>query len=186
MAVMAQTYRTPGVYREEIFLKPETALPTGVAGFVGFADEGAQGGPPLLTPVVLRRKEEFASTFNSRPESYLGDAISGFFDNGGVRCYVVRADSNASADRATALQRAIEALAPLNDLDLVAVPDAMALRSQSGGLESAAIERVQRQMLTHCAALGDRMAVLDPLSGATTDQVLKQRDSLMIGQAEPV
>jgi phage tail sheath protein FI len=185
---MVRTYRTrtPGVYREEVFLKSETTLPTGVAGFVGFADEGTQGGPPLHTPVVLHRKDEFVSTFNSRPESYLGDAISGFFDNGGVRCYVVRADSNLSADRAITLQRAIEALAPLNDLDLVVVPDAMTLHLQNGGLEVGAIERVQRQMLTHCAALGDRMAVLDPLPGATTDQVLKQRDNLMIGQAEPV
>jgi uncharacterized protein len=183
---MASSYKTPGVYREEVFLKPETTLRTGVAGFVGFADESNQGGPPLNTPVVLHRKDEFASTFNSRPESYLGDAISGFFDNGGVRCYVVRADSNPSADRAIALQRGIEALAPLSDVDLVAVPDAITLHLQSGGLDVGAIERVQRKMLTHCAALGDRMAVLDPLPGATTDQVLKHRENLMIGQAEPV
>ncbi len=94
---MALSYKTPGVYRQEVFLKPETVLPTGVPGFVGFADEGSRGGPPVNTPVSLHRKEEFADRFGSRPESYLADAIAGFFDNGGVRCYVVRADP--SGDR---------------------------------------------------------------------------------------
>ena len=40
---MAQIYKTPGVYRQEVFLKPETRLPTGVPGFVGFADAGQRG-----------------------------------------------------------------------------------------------------------------------------------------------
>lgn len=35
---MPKVYKTPGVYREDIFLQPETQLPTGVPGFVGFAE----------------------------------------------------------------------------------------------------------------------------------------------------
>ncbi|WP_199322287.1 phage tail sheath subtilisin-like domain-containing protein [Leptolyngbya sp. FACHB-321] len=35
---MSATYRSPGVYREEVFLRAEVALPTGVPGFIGFAD----------------------------------------------------------------------------------------------------------------------------------------------------
>jgi uncharacterized protein len=182
---MAPIYKTPGVYRQEIFLKPETRLPTGVPGFVGFADEGPPpGGPAFNTPVVLHRKEEFAARFGIRPESYLADAINGFFDNGGVRCYVVRAD--LSGDRAMALQNALVALAPLTDLDLVAVPDAMSLRQTDGQADVAAIVQVQQRMLTHCAEEGNRLAILDALPEATTAGVLEQRDRLTIGQAEPV
>jgi len=36
--------KSPGVYREEVFLVPESALPTGVPGFVGFVDERIQAG----------------------------------------------------------------------------------------------------------------------------------------------
>jgi uncharacterized protein len=35
---MATTYRSPGVYREEIFLQPQVPLPTGIPAFVGRAD----------------------------------------------------------------------------------------------------------------------------------------------------
>src|SRR5262245_2777499 len=138
---MAQSYNTPGVYRQEVFLKPETRLPTGVPGFVGFADAGGQAGPEVNTPVVLHRKEEFAARFGSRPESYLADAIAGFFDNGGVRCYVVRA--HPSGDPVAALQHAMAPLAPLDDLDLVLVPDAMSLRLTDGRPDVSAIVQVQ-------------------------------------------
>ena len=176
---MLPLYNTPGVYRQEIFLQPEAHLPTGVPGFVGFANASGQGGPAVNMPVVLHRKEEFAAHFGSRPESYLADAITGFFDNGGVRCYVVRAA--LSADRVTALHHALGALTTLSDLDLVAMPDTMSLHP-----DVAAIAQVQRQMLTHCAEHGDRLAILDAVPGGTSAGVLEQCDQLMIGQAEPV
>jgi phage tail sheath protein FI len=184
---MAPSYTTPGVYREEIFLKPEIPLPTGVPGFVGFADAVSEAGPAVKTPVALHRKEEFATYFVSRPESYLADAITGFFDNGGVRCYVVRADPTVQrAERAAALQDALAALAALDDLDLVAVPDAMSLRLADGRPEVEAILQVQRYILTHCAEEGSRLAILDAVPEGTTAGVLEQRDRLMIGQTEPV
>lgn len=181
---MATIYKTPGVYREEIFLKPEARLPTGVPGFIGFADEGPQGGPDFNQPVALHRKEDFAARFGARPESYLVEVVAGFFDNGGVRCYVARA--NPGGDRGAALQNAIAALAPLDDLDLVAVPDAMSLRLADNKPDELAIAQVQRQMLAHCAEQGDRLAILDALPSRAAGGVLDQRDGLTVGQAEPV
>ena len=180
---MALTYKTPGVYREEIFLKPETQLPTGVPGFVGFDDEGSGGGPPVNVPVVLHRKEEFTAHFTSRPDSYLADTVTGFFDNGGVRCFVVRADS--TGDRRVALEQAIAALAPRSDLDLVAVPDAMSLRLADGKPDIATITLVQRNLLFQCSELDNRLALLDALPERTGQGVLAQRDSLIVGQSEP-
>lgn len=181
---MATIYKTPGVYREEIFLKPEARLPTGVPGFIGFADEGPQGGPDFNQPVALHRKEDFAARFGARPESYLVEVVAGFFDNGGVRCYVARA--NPGGDRGAALQNAIAALAPLDDLDLVAAPDAMSLRLADNKPDELAIAQVQRQMLAHCAEQGDRLAILDALPSRAAGGVLDQRDGLTVGQAEPV
>jgi uncharacterized protein len=181
---MASIYKTPGVYREEILLKPAVRLPTGVPGFVGFAGAAGQGGPAFNTPVALHRKEDFSANFSSLPESYLAEAVTGFFDNGGIRCYVARA--NPSGDQAAALQNAIAALAPLEDLDLVAVPDAMSLRLADGNPDGSAIARVQERLLTHCSELGDRLAILDALPGRDVDGVLEQRREIISGQAEPI
>jgi phage tail sheath protein FI len=187
---MSQIVKAPGVYREDVFLKPETTLPTGVVGFVGFCDSGNVGDVPLNQPVTLHRKEEFAIRFHSRAESYLAESVTGFFENGGARCYVVRADPDAGRDRAEALRTAIATLASVNDLDLVAVPDAMSLRAPDGKPDGDAIVRVQQHALAHCAEQGNRLAILDGLPndsapGDSAAVVLKQREKLTIGQAEP-
>jgi phage tail sheath protein FI len=181
---MASIYKTPGVYREEIFLKPEAQLPPGAPGFVGFADEGSHGGPAFNTPVALHRKEDFATAFSSRPESFLAEAVAGFFDNGGTRCYVVRADPGGNL--IATFQNAIAALSPLNDLDLVAAPDAMTLLLSDGKLDVSAILQVQQEVLRHCNVLGNRLAILDALPQRTTAEVLDQRDKVARTQAEPV
>lgn len=171
-------YPRPGVYRQDVFVKPQLRLPTGVPGFVGFAGAVGAHGPAVNVPVALQRKEEFAALFGSLPGSFLGDAVVGFFDNGGVRCHVVRADPGGSP--VTALAAALASLGALTDVDLVAVPDAVGLSSESD------TQLVQREVLAHCAAHGDRMALLDGLHGATPDAVLAQRSAVTMGGAEPV
>ena len=168
------TYKSPGVFLESVFLKPEARLVTGVPGFVGFA------GGAVNTPVSIHRKDEFAALFTARPESFLVDAVTGFFDNGGTRCYVVSADSSPSKDPVAALADAVTSLGPLSDLDLVAIPDAMSLAGD------ATRELAQRQVLAHCAEHGNRLAILDAHPTATTAKVLAQRNNLTLGQVEPV
>ncbi|MDD1713559.1 MAG: phage tail sheath subtilisin-like domain-containing protein [Methanoregulaceae archaeon] len=183
---MASTYKTPGVYREDVFLKPEVKLPTGVPGFVGFADVMGKGETSPNVPVSLHRKEEFATKFIGRPDSYLADAVAGFFDNGGVRCYVVRGNSDPGKSREEALLDAVEALAPLNDLDLVAIPDAMTLRMANNEPDTPAITNLQNQVLAHCARHGNRLAILDGLPGSIPEKVLSQRIDMTVGQTGPV
>jgi uncharacterized protein len=168
------TYKTPGVYLESVFLKPEARLVTGVPGFVGFA------GDVVNKPISLHRKDEFKAAFTVRPESFLVDAVSGFFDNGGTRCYVVSADSDPLKPPLTALADAVTALGPLEDLDLVAVPDAMTLTVDTDR------ELAQRQVLAHCAAHGNRFAILDAHPAAITARVLAQRDAITKTQVEPI
>src|SRR5262245_81618 len=124
---MAIAYAAPGVYREDVFINPQAQLPTGIVGFVGFAAAAADADPAeaaVPVPVSLDRPEEFAAHF-AVPPGHLEAAVRGFFTNGGGRCYVMRADPKAMT--ADALISALEALEGVEDLDLIAVPDAMLL-----------------------------------------------------------
>lgn len=181
---MSQTYNSPGIYRQEIFLKAPQMLQTGVPGFVGFASLPPGGVAAFEKPVVLHRKEEFTQYFSSVAGSFMADAINGFFDNGGTRCYAVSADP--AKDSVQGLCDAIEALAPLDDLDLVAVPDAMTMRPFNGAPDKESIAVVQAKALTHCGQQGNRMAILDSLPGAGCDDVVNQCQRLLVGQREPV
>lgn len=173
---MAASYNSPGVYREEIFLKPEAKLPTGIPGFVGFAT--AKDGA-AATPLALHRQEELAGKFDSPPESYLTASVTGFFENGGDRCYLAPADPDPGKDRKAALRNALKMLGPLQDLDLVAVPDAMLLPDEDA-------IRLQHEVLQHCAEHGDRLAILDALRNRTPDTVLEQRNLIVRGLSEPL
>jgi phage tail sheath protein FI len=179
---MAQTYKSPGVYRQEEFLKPPPVLQTGVPGFVGFADLAdhplPEGKARMYEPAPLSRKEEFRALFKCVNGSFLADAVDGFFDNGGTRCYVVAADSKSN--RVDGLSKAIAALAPLEDMDLVAVPDASVLPDKQS------IARVQGETLMHCAQQSNRFAILDSLPSASVDDVMDQCKRLVMGQQEPV
>ena len=151
---MGAAYKTPGVYREDVFIRPAVPLPTGVPGFVGFGESTSPG--EEREPVLLHRAEEMAGRFLPAVDSYLADAVAGFFANGGMRCYVVGAA--ATTDPKRALKDALEQLGPLEDLDLVAVPDAMTL-------PELAAQRVQAAAVAHCADHGNRFAILDAPGG---------------------
>lgn len=186
--------RSPGVYSEDIFLKPQVRLETGVPGFVGLAQVVAAGQPPPKPelPIALHRKEEFSVNFPVLADSYLAEAVIGFFDNGGTRCYVVRAAPLAdnNEEKAVALIAALARLSSLDDLDLVAMPDAMMLRAAQ------AVVRLQQELLKHCAENGNRLAILDSLSkealrALTAENtpergVVQQRELLALGLAEPL
>jgi uncharacterized protein len=179
---MSSNYLTPGIYREESVLKSATQLQTGVPGFVGFVKSGSSA--VLKGPVSLRRKSDFDTLFQGQlaAGSYLGDAVDGFFLNGGARCYVVSAAIDDGADaalRESALVEALEALSPLTDLDLIAIPDAMTL-------EGASAKRVQSEMLRHCEVNGNRMAILDALPKGNAQDVMIQRRDITVGLPEPV
>jgi phage tail sheath protein FI len=184
---MSANYKAPGVYRREIFLRPEAPFQTGVPAFVGFAEAASAAGASARRPVALFRKEEFAAKFIAPPEGYLSEAVKAFFGNGGARCYVVAADP-AAADREAALSAAVETLAAVNDFDLLAVPDAMLLYAgtQKTQADIDAVLRVQRQVVAHCAAHNDRMALLDALPERTKETVLTQRAALVANLGDPM
>jgi hypothetical protein len=191
-------YKVPGVYTQDVVIRPGPGLLTGVPGFIGFLDPRGRGdvlfqrpaasgqgaAPGLYKPVALQRRDEFTTLFESGPSGYLTDVITAFFMNGGARCYVVFAEHNEQA--VAEVEKALDALAPLDDLDLVAVPDVQALRLPDGGVDFDTITRTQRALLDHCARQGDRFAILDAMPARTPEGVVEQRDALTRGAAEPV
>jgi uncharacterized protein len=170
----------PGVIRQEIAPAAPAALPTGVPGFVGLGV--ATTGAPV---VRLESADDLAALVSLAPGSYLASVIRGFFDNGGARCHVAVA-LPAAPDRAAALIAALDALRDVEDIDLIAIPDAMLPRDAEGAPELAGAIRVQRAALSHCAASGTRFAVLDSPPGASPETVLAQRRALALGLPEPL
>jgi phage tail sheath protein FI len=129
---------------------------------------GVAGGGRFYTPVGLRRADEWGTAFGSAVAgAHLAAAVAGFFACGGSTCYAVRVDP-ADGDW---LDRALAALAPLEDVDLVAVPD-LAAAPAARRLD------LQRAVLDHCARIGTRFAVLDAAPGATAAETIAARAEL--------
>ena len=81
-------HRAPGIYTERTRRRrnPIGLEDTGVPAFLGLATRG-----PVDTPAVVSSFDDFYKIFGPRVEnSYLPDAVYGFFANGGKSCYVIR------------------------------------------------------------------------------------------------
>ena len=166
------TYRTPGVYQEEVFPRPAAGLRVGVPAFLGLAQRG-----PVNLPRMLTLWTHFGEAFGSAlSEGYLGYAVRGFFENQGRLCYAVRLEDNTEG----ALQAGLDALSTLDAIDLVCAPDVMwqpELAANPQALQSR-VALLQTRVLDHCDALGDRFAILDSLPDVTVEEVLRQRQGL--------
>ncbi|WP_353064453.1 phage tail sheath subtilisin-like domain-containing protein [Tunturibacter psychrotolerans] len=84
-------YLYPGVYVEEIDTgnKPIEGVSTSTAGFLGIAERGA------ITPTLLTSFGDYQRAYGGYVKDALGDhylayAVEGFFQNGGLRCFVQR------------------------------------------------------------------------------------------------
>jgi len=170
-------------------LSPDTSFVSAVKSL--YAKSQREAAPN--NPIMLQRQADFDARFARRAGSYLADAVAAFFTNGGARCYVVRADPCVDAE--SALTGALDSLAAFDDLDLVAVPDAMTLRSADDGSgnrpDVAAITRVQKAVITHCSVNQGRFAILDSRIAPagqtlTPEQALEQRKALGENMVEPL
>lgn len=89
-------YLAPGVYVEEVErgAAPIEGASTSTAGFLGPTERGPER--PTLITSFSGYKRQFGGILD---DSYLANAVEGFFTNGGSRCYVGRvtdADDEAS------------------------------------------------------------------------------------------
>lgn len=170
-AARAAAYRTPGVYyemRAEARVQP--VFRTGIPLFVGFA-QPVRGGPDAPETYHIDRWQQFLQLCQPLPDSYLGYAVRGFFENGGGCCVIVPVQCNQNPSEMTrALISIFEGrMLDFDDIDLVCVPDAM---SPTIRVDHGAVHGIQTAILDYCHRMGDRFAILDGFNNEESNNYL--------------
>lgn len=109
-------YLRPDVYVEEVPSgeKPIQAVSTSTGAFIGVTPRGVES-----TPILITSWTDYTNKFALGLQSpflsgnhYLSNAIYGFFQNGGSRCYVVRVvSSNATSSKVELTTGGLEVVA---------------------------------------------------------------------------
>jgi phage tail sheath protein FI len=171
-APLTTDYQAPGVYPQDVFPPPGPSLLTGVPAFLGYAVQGPVGDPQPLT-----LWPQFQTQFGApRADGFLAYAVRGFFENGGLLCYVIRLD-----DAATPLDGLRAGLASLQDpdpVDLLCTPDIMFSASLTSTPAVDAVTALQAEVLADCQRTGGRFAILDAVLTSDTATVQQQRAAL--------
>jgi len=141
--VSSANHQRPGVVIEQFSPPPALDFRTGVAGFLGPAV--AVGTPPADLPDPLQPGpgdpqqpfmswHDFTAAFRDDrgwltdrwfPDELMWNAVQGYFQNGGTRCWIVFYDLR-SGDTRSALEAAVGRLAVIDDVDLVCAPSLVA------------------------------------------------------------
>ncbi len=143
-------YRAPDIYVEEVpgGPRPIQAVGTSTAGFVGVAPD-----PKAPTDQVkaINNWTQFVNNFASGQaikSTPLAQAVFGFFQNGGTRCYVVAVGDGKPITGKGGKRSGLDLLEAYDEIAIVAAP---------GKNDQAS----QEALLTHCESLKDRVAILD-------------------------
>ena len=166
-----KSYKTPGVYLEEIFPAPAPELITGVPAFLGVTEVKDAKSRDANQPTLLKLWSQFEKFFVQQPSGgYLAHAVRGFFENGGRLCYVVPLQNQQQE----ALEQGLAAIEPLDTIDLVCAPNIMQ------NPEPEQVE-MQKLVLEHCDKMGDRFAILDSLLQKKTISEIQQQTNQLQG-----
>jgi hypothetical protein len=197
------TYRTPGVYVEEISTLPPSVaeVSTAVPAFLGYTERGAGvaridtlleferrfGGPNPSKFAVTTRPEDAAKPEGPRVIDAIARddgkgfalyySLSLFFKNGGGSCYVVSVGNYDDEPAAADFEAGLALLEKEDEPTLIVLGDAVLL-------PSADYYALARQALAQCKKLGDRFTILDVQNGdvdALRDKI--GNDDLMFGAA---
>ena len=193
------TYKTPGVYIQEVSLFPPSVaqVETAVPAFVGYTEKASDPSGKNLAnlPVRIKSLVEFQSLFGNAhvpafytvvadagsnnalvsalPDKrfYLYDVLRQFYDNGGGNCYIVSVGTFADSIAFDALKKGAETLRKVDEPTLLLVPDAVGLLDSSDEPDLSKFTDLQKLLLTQCAELQDRFAILDILEGDLPEDV---------------
>lgn len=172
-----QSLITPGVYREDIFPQERPELLTGIPVFLGFTvnqitKEEELEKFKINQPQELTLFTQFSQLFgSSKVDSYLYNAVLGFFENGGQICYVLSLNPNLGIE--SALAQGLEVIESLETIDLVCFPDLM-----RGKPDLEQVIKMQKAILNHCQNMGDRLAILDSLNVSSLEEIQQQQQQL--------
>jgi phage tail sheath protein FI len=159
-------YSTPSVYVEEVVPPLAQGLRTGIPAFLGVT-HSTTSIAGAADRFAITCWAEFRQKFgNLSSKGFLSHAVHGFFQNGGMLCYVIPLES----DSEISLRKALEMLESWDAFDLICAPDLM--------LNPAQAVQQQRLLLDHCEKQGDWFSLLDALPGSDIEAVLVQRHAL--------
>jgi len=177
---MATSYKTPGVYVEEIPKFPPSIAPveTAIPAFVGYTEKAVRNGETLLKkPTRIESLAEYEELFGGPPSQnvevflngdnafvrsqaesmlYLFDSLRLFYANGGGKCYIVSVGAYPSAPSgilAADIEAGLLELEKEDEPTIILMPEAV---SVSGGPYS-----LQQKALAQSAKLMDRVALCD-------------------------
>lgn len=156
---MALQYLAPGVYVEEVPSgpRPIEAVGTSVAGFVGAAPDSRA---LVDEATAINNWGQFCKKFvpEGSKSTPLSNAVYGFFQNGGGRCFVVNIGSSDKLGGKSGKRSGLQCLEPL-DVPIIAAPGFTSIESYEA-------------VLSHCEKLKNRVAILDPPEGVEDIQSL--------------
>jgi uncharacterized protein len=198
------TYKTPGVYVEEISTLPPSVaeVSTAVPAFIGCTANGPAAKDGKVVPVVRRINTllDYETLFGeANPSSFtvnsdgtitrdtpanpafdylLYYSLSLYFKNGGGSCYIVSIGNYQAAPAKSQFENGLEALEREDEPTLILLTEAV-------NLASVDYYDLCQQALTQCQKLGDRFAILDVLDKDGVDNFRTKigTTSLMYGAA---
>ncbi len=175
------TYKTPGVYIEEISTLPPSVaeVATAIPAFIGYTAKGTVGAVEVaqistLLEYELRFGKAGATAFEANedgsivplaskiPARSLWYALNLYFKNGGGRCYVISVDNEETEYSKERFEAGLAALELEDEPTLIVMPEIVAL-------DQADVDSLNQAALAQCAKLGDRFAILDVKDGEVGD-----------------
>ncbi len=185
---MPSTYKTPGVYIEEISTLPASIaqVETAIPAFVGFTEYHKKNGKLINNkPTRITSLLEYQEYFGAGPDDLdinvalntdnsvdaveftstfcLYDSMRMFFSNGGGPCYIVsvgKYDATAG-DYFDDLTTGLETLRKEDEPTLILFPDAVYLSTAN----KSNLGTLQKEALKQCNDLQDRFCIFDLLNG---------------------
>lgn len=179
------TYKTPGVYVEEISTLPPSVaeVATAIPAFIGYTEKGSGRVERINTLLEYEsifgkaQPSAFTVTTQTNPDTNLpeiqsianGNATGGvpnflmyyclkmYFDNGGGTCYIVSIGDYSATIAAGHFTAGLEALKKEDEPTLIVLVDGINLLAGNDYSQHQAA-------LTQCNDLGDRFAIFDVLN----------------------
>lgn len=180
---MAASYKTPGVYVEEIPKFPPSIaeVETAIPAFIGYTEKAIRngellfnkptriesiaeyeayfgGGPPQDVTIIIDSSNNFVSAKGDSPY-FLFDSLRMFYANGGGNCYILSIGDYESTVSGADLASALPLLELEDEPTIILAPDAV---SDAVGLYD-----FQKQALMQCNKLMDRVVICDLRTAAT-------------------
>jgi uncharacterized protein len=187
---MAPPYTWPGVYVQEVTsaVQPIAGVGTSTAAFIGVSADIAAAQMPTnatgtpypqaatLTPVAVNSWLEFTQHFGAiqTANQYLAQAVFGFFNNGGTRCWVIRISATLTIEL---MRTALSSLESIDEVAIVAAPLPPADSQGDDAAWQALLNQVHGAIVDHCEKMLTRFAILDSNRDIANDNLVISTDA---------